>query len=38
LRDAEIIAKKLAQFLGVSLDAEAMTHQVDPTLYRNRSK
>jgi hypothetical protein len=38
LRDAERIGKKLASFLGVGLDVEAMTRQIDATLYRNRSK
>jgi hypothetical protein len=38
LRDAEDTSQKLAQFLGVGLNVEAMTRQVDATLYRNRSK
>jgi hypothetical protein len=38
LRDAEANAKKLEEFLGVGLNVEAMTRQVDATLYRNRSK
>jgi hypothetical protein len=38
LRDAEAIAKKVTQFLGVSLNVGAMTQQVDATLYRNRSE
>jgi hypothetical protein len=38
LRDAEAIAKKLTEFLGISLNVEAMSRQVDATLYRNRSK
>jgi hypothetical protein len=38
LRDAEDIGKKLAQFLGIDLNVEAMTRQVDATLYRNRSQ
>jgi hypothetical protein len=38
LRDAENISQKLAQFLGIDLNVEAMTHQVDATLYRNRSQ
>ena len=37
LRDAETIAKTVTRFLGVPLDIEAMTRQVDATLYRNRS-
>ena len=36
--DAEAIAKKLAQFLGIPLNLEEMTRQVDASLYRNRSK
>jgi LPS sulfotransferase NodH len=38
LRDAEAIAKKVIEFLGVSLNVEAMSQQVDATLYRNRSE
>ncbi|MFZ0421205.1 MAG: sulfotransferase [Candidatus Sulfotelmatobacter sp.] len=38
LYDAEAIAKKLTEFLGISLNVEAMSKQVDATLYRNRSK
>jgi hypothetical protein len=38
LRDAEDVGQKLIQFLGISLNVEAMTGQVDATLYRNRSK
>jgi isocitrate dehydrogenase kinase/phosphatase len=36
LRDAESVVKTVTQFLGASLDIEAMTRQVDATLYRNR--
>jgi hypothetical protein len=32
------ISQQLAQFLGIPLDVEAMTQQVDASLYRNRSK
>ena len=32
------ISHQLAQFLGIPLDVEAMTQQVDASLYRNRSK
>ena len=32
------IANQLAQFLDMNLDVEAMTRQVDVSLYRNRSK
>jgi hypothetical protein len=38
LRDAEAIAKKLTEFLGISLNVEAMSQQVDASLCRNRSK
>ena len=38
LRDAKAIAQKVIQFLGVSLNVEAMSQQVDATLYRNRSE
>jgi hypothetical protein len=38
LRDAADIAQKLAQFLGITLNVEAMTRQVDANLYRNRSR
>jgi len=31
------IAQRLAQFLGINLDVEAMAQQVDASLYRNRS-
>jgi hypothetical protein len=37
LSDAEETSKKVAQFLGTDLNLEAMTRQVDATLYRNRS-
>jgi len=38
LRDAEGVAQKLAHFLEVNLNVEAMTRQVDANLYRNRSR
>jgi hypothetical protein len=38
LRDAQGIAQKVTEFLGIDLDVEAMTHQVDSGLYRNRSR
>jgi hypothetical protein len=38
LQGAEDIARKLSQFLEISINVEAMTRQVDATLYRNRSK
>ncbi len=38
LRDGEDISQKLSQFLGIGLNVEAMTRQVDATLYRNRSR
>jgi hypothetical protein len=37
LRDAEAIAEKLIQFLGIELNVQAMSAQVDATLYRNRA-
>jgi hypothetical protein len=37
LSDPTEIAQGLAQFLGTSLDIDAMVRQVDKTLYRNRS-
>jgi hypothetical protein len=37
LRDAEDVAHKIASFLDVGLNVEAMTRAVDATLYRNRS-
>jgi hypothetical protein len=38
LRDSGDIARKLTEFLGVNLNVEAMTRQVDGSLYRNRSR
>jgi len=38
LHDAEDIGWKLIQFLEISLDLEAMTRQIDATLYRNRTR
>jgi hypothetical protein len=38
LRDAEDIAQKLTHFLAIELSVDAMTHQVDASLYRNRSR
>ena len=38
LHDAGDIGGKLAQFLEISLGVEAMTRQVDASLYRNRSR
>ena len=32
------ITRQLAEFLGINLNVEAMTQQVDASLYRNRSK
>lgn len=37
LRDSEAIAKQLIQFLGIELNVQAMSGQVDATLYRNRA-
>jgi hypothetical protein len=38
LRGAETIGQNLTEFLGIGLNVEAMTSQVDATLYRNRSR
>lgn len=38
LRDPKTTAAKVAEFLKVPLDTEAMTRQVDGTLYRQRQK
>ncbi len=38
LQDSKAIAQKLAEFLGVELSQDAMTQQVDASLYRNRAK
>jgi hypothetical protein len=38
LSNAGDIGNKLSRFLEISLNVEAMTRQVDATLYRNRSK
>jgi hypothetical protein len=36
LRDAKSVGTRLAEFLGIELDVEAMAGQVDASLYRNR--
>jgi len=36
LHEPERISGKLAEFLGISLDATSMVRQVDQSLYRNR--
>jgi hypothetical protein len=38
LHDPKDVATKLAEFLGNELNLEAMAQQVDPSLYRNRTK
>jgi hypothetical protein len=38
LSEPRVVAEELTQFLQASLDVEAMARQVDPALYRNRSK
>jgi Sulfotransferase domain len=38
LSEPRAVAEELAQFLQATLDVEAMARQVDPALYRNRSK
>jgi hypothetical protein len=37
LKNSEEICRRLIDFLGISLDAEAMKQQVDASLYRNRA-
>jgi len=37
LRQPEEVSRKISEFLGVSLNVEAMTRQVDASLYRNRT-
>jgi hypothetical protein len=32
------VSEQLAEFLGIPLNVEAMTKQVDASLYRNRAK
>lgn len=36
IQDGHTEAECIARFLGVSLDAQAMAHAIDPALYRNR--
>jgi hypothetical protein len=38
LKQPQELGQRLADFLGIALNAEAMTQQVDASLYRNRSK
>ena len=38
LSGPRVTAEKLAQFLQIELDVEAMVRQVDGTLYRQRKK
>jgi len=38
LSEPRAVAKELQTFLGTTLDVDAMVGQVDPALYRNRSK
>jgi Sulfotransferase domain len=38
LRQPKPTAERVAQFLGIALDTEAMARQVDETLYRQRKK
>jgi hypothetical protein len=38
LSQPEQICRKIAEFLGISLNTAAMTQQVDASLYRNRSE
>ena len=36
LKQPELISRKIGEFLGIPLNAEAMKQQVDASLYRNR--
>jgi hypothetical protein len=38
LKNPADTAKRLADFLGIALNLDAMIQQVDPSLYRNRKK
>ena len=38
LREPEATARAVAEFLKVPMDVEAMTREVDQSLYRNRMK
>ncbi|MGO9087570.1 MAG: sulfotransferase domain-containing protein [Candidatus Sulfotelmatobacter sp.] len=38
LHDPKSVGEKLAKFLGIELNLEAMRQQVDTSLYRNRGK
>ena len=38
LKSPHEIGQQLAQFLGITLDLDAMVQQVDASLYRNRAK
>jgi hypothetical protein len=37
LEHPEEVSRKIAEFLGVSLNTELMRQQVDASLYRNRT-
>jgi hypothetical protein len=38
LKQPQGTSQKIAEFLGIRLNIEAMTQQVDASLYRNRSE
>lgn len=38
LSEPRVVAEELGKFLETTLDVQAMARQVDPSLYRNRSK
>jgi len=37
LKQPQEVSERIAEFLGISLNIEAMSQQVDASLYRNRS-
>ena len=38
LNDPKLISSRISEFVGIPLNIEAMTGQVDSSLYRNRSE
>ena len=37
LKQPEEVSRSIGEFLGISLNVEAMTEQIDASLYRNRT-